>query len=346
MVSRPAAGALGGRVALFGATGFIGPYLVRRLRRQGADVAVLARPTSDTSDIEPLGVTIIRGDITDAAAVRRAIEGADVVYYAARARGRAASTFACHHEVNVVGLELAVRTAIDARVQRFVHCGTAGVLGYQSNRPMPETDRPTPDTHYRRTKLMAEHVVHRYRDRIPIVTARLSSVYGPGSRTLLDVTRDVSSGRVTAFGRGGGFCHFTHVDDIVNGLLLCATHPAAPGATYHVAAEPIPTLRGIYEAIAAALGVPFTWRSLPGSALAAQATRLITRVGGSIGLESQRLQMIKFFTWPRAYDSTRARQELGYRSRVSIQDGMKQLVDWYRDAGLLEGLYGEVKRHA
>lgn len=344
-MSRSAADALCGRVALFGATGFIGPHLVRRLRSQGADVTVLARVTSDTSSIEQLGATIIRGDVTDAMAVRRTIEGADIVYYAAVARGREASMFPYNYQVNVVGLELAIRSAIDARVQRLVHCGTAGVLGYQSNRPVPENDRPTPDTHYRRTKLMAEHVVHRYRDRIPIVTARLSSVYGPGSRTLLGLARDVLSGRVTAFGPGERFCHFTHVDDIVDGLLLCAVHPAAPGVTYHLAAEPIPTLRGIYDAIAAALGVRFRWRSLPGSAVAAQATRLLTWMGGPVGLESQRLQMIKFFTWPRAYDSTRARQELGYHSRVTIQNGMKQLVDWYRDAGLLEAPYAEARPH-
>ena len=345
-MSGPATDAMSGRVALFGATGFIGPHLVRRLRRQGADVTVLARATSDTSGIELLGATIIRGDVTDAAAVRRTIEGADIVYYAAVARGREASKFACNHRVNVVGLELAIRTAIDLRVRRFVHCGTAGVLGYQSNRPVPENDHPTPDTHYRRTKLMAEHVVHRYRDRIPIVTARLSSVYGPGSRKLVGLARDVLSGRVTAFGPGGRFCHFTHVDDIVDGLLLCAVHPAASGRTYHIAAEPIPTLRGIYDAIAAALGVRFRWRALPGSSLAAQTTRLVAWMGRPVGLESQRLQTIKFFTWPRAYDSTRARQELGYHSRVTIQDGMKQLVDWYRDAGLLEGPYAKAKPHA
>jgi nucleoside-diphosphate-sugar epimerase len=342
-MSGPATDAVSGRVALFGATGFIGPHLVRRLRLQDAEVAVLARPTSDTRAIESLGATTIRGDVTDAAAVRRAIEGADVVYYAAVARGREVS---CNYQVNVVGLEIAIRAAIDARVRRFVHCGSAGVVGYQSNRPVLENDRPTPDTDYRRTKLMAEYLVHRYDDRIPIVTARLSSVYGPGSRKLLGVTRDVLSGRVTAFGPGRRFCHFTHIDDIVDGLLLCAVHPAAPGATYHIAAEPIPTLRGIYDAIAAALGVPFRWRSLPGGTLAAQAARLLTWLGRPVGLESQRLQMIKFFTWPRAYDSTRARQELGYHSRVNIQDGMKQLVDWYRDAGLLEAPYAEAKQHA
>lgn len=337
------ADAVSGRVALFGATGFIGPHLVRRLRLQDAEVVVLARPTSDTRAIESLGATIIRGDVTDAAAVRRTIEGADVVCYAAVARGREVS---CNYQVNVVGLELAIRAAIDARVQRFVHCGSAGVVGYQSNRPVPENDRPTPDTDYRRTKLMAEHVVHRYHDRIPIVTARLSSVYGPGSRKLVGLARDVLSGRVTAFGPGERFCHFTHVDDIVDGLLLCAVHVAAAGRTYHIAAEPIPTLRGIYEAIAAALGVRLSWRALPGSTLAAQATRLVAWMGGPVGLESQRLQMIKFFTWPRAYDSTRARQELGYHSRVTIQDGMKQLVDWYRDAGLLAGPYAKATPHA
>src|SRR5258705_4699076 len=99
---------------------------------------------------------------------------------------------------------------------------------------------------------MAEYLVHGYHDHIPIVTARLSSVYGPGSRKLLGLTRDVLSGRVTAFGPGGGFCHFTHVDDIGDGVVLCAVHPAAPGATYHIAAEPTATLRRIYDAIGAA----------------------------------------------------------------------------------------------
>ena len=87
-MSGPATDAVSGRVALFGATGFIGPHLVRRLRLQDAEVAVLARPASDTRAIESLGATTIRGDVTDAAAVRRAIEGADVVYYAAVARAR------------------------------------------------------------------------------------------------------------------------------------------------------------------------------------------------------------------------------------------------------------------
>ncbi len=66
-----------------GATGFVGGHLVRRLVEEGAAVRALVRPTSQVAPLHGLGVDIRRGDITDPASVRRAMDGVEVVYHLA-----------------------------------------------------------------------------------------------------------------------------------------------------------------------------------------------------------------------------------------------------------------------
>src|SRR5712671_1053438 len=71
------------RALVTGATGFIGPHLVRALRQHGFDVTCLRRPTSQVRPLEPLGARFALGDVTRPEALPAAIAGADFVFHLA-----------------------------------------------------------------------------------------------------------------------------------------------------------------------------------------------------------------------------------------------------------------------
>ncbi|MBY0460930.1 MAG: NAD-dependent epimerase/dehydratase family protein, partial [Gemmataceae bacterium] len=66
-------------ILVTGATGFVGSHVAEALVRRGDTVRTLARDGSDTKFLDGLGVTTVRGDLTDAEALKRAVAGCDVV---------------------------------------------------------------------------------------------------------------------------------------------------------------------------------------------------------------------------------------------------------------------------
>jgi dihydroflavonol-4-reductase len=324
-----------------GATGFTGGHLASTLRRRGYEVHALVRPASlerfRRSPLETAGVVARTGDLTDADAVGRAAEGVDVVYHIAATYREAGQPDAAYREVNVRGTRNVLDAALRGGVRRVVHCSTGGVHGHVAHPPANEDAPFNPGDIYQETKLEAEQLAREYGSRhaVEVVVARPIGIYGPGDTRFLRMFRGLSRGRFPILGSGDVFYHLTYIDDLVEGFRLCGEAAAAAGRTYLLAGPRYTTLNQLVAMIASELHVSppkIHWPVWPfwAAGLICEAVCIPLRIEPPIYR-----RRVDFFTKSRAFDTTRARRDLGYAPRVDLAEGIHRTAVWYREQGLL-----------
>ena len=130
-----------------GATGFTGGHLAQHLITHGDEVRALVRSRSrerfDRSALPASGVKACDGDLMDAASLRRAVDGVDVVYHIAATYREAGQPDSAYRAINVEGTRNILEAAKAANVTRVVHCSTGGVHGHIEHPPANEDARST-----------------------------------------------------------------------------------------------------------------------------------------------------------------------------------------------------------
>ncbi len=203
--------------------------------------------------------------------------------------------------------------------------------GHQRTR----TRRFAQATRYQRTKLEGEELARAAGQTagVEVVVARPTGIYGPGDRRLLKLFRGVARRRFVILGSGRIYYHLTYIDDLVEGFRLCGEVPAAAGRTYILAGGEVTTLNELVARIAKLAGVAPIGVHLPvwpfwlaGAACEA--------VCAPLGVEPPIYRRrVDFFTKSRAFDITRARQELGFAPAVGLTEGIRRTLEWYRREG-------------
>jgi dihydroflavonol-4-reductase len=326
------------RVLVTGATGFTGGHLARALAARGDSVAALVRPGSlGTAGLAGAGVTLVVGDLRDRHALAAAADGVDVVYHIAAMYRQAGLRDDVYRAVNATAVTDVVEAAARGGARRVVHCSTVGVHGDIEHPPANEDAPLKPGDIYQVTKLEGEQFARQAGSRlgIEVTVVRPTGIYGPGDRRLLKLFRGVARRRWVTLGSGEIYYHLTFIDDLVDGFRLCATHPAAANRTYILAGGEVTTLNALVSLIAEVAGVPAPGRHLPvwpfwvaGAACEA--------VCAPFGIEPPIFRRrVDFFTKSRAFDTTRARTEIGFAPRVGLQEGARRTLDWYRTEGWL-----------
>ena len=209
-------------------------------------------------------------------------------------------------------------------MRRVVHCSTVGVHGDVEHPPANEDAPLKPGDIYQDTKLEGEALARETGARlgIEVTIARPTGIYGPGDRRLLKLFRGVARRRWFTLGSGEIYYHLTYIDDLVEGFRLCGTHPAAANRTYILAGGEVTTLNELVALIADVAGVPVPKRHLPVWPFWT-AGALCEAVCAPFGIEPPLFRRrVDFFTKSRAFDITRAREEIGYAPRVGLRDGI------------------------
>lgn len=324
-----------------GATGFTGGHLARTLAAAGTPVRALVRPRSlekpEAAALRGLGVEIAAADLTDAAAVRAACEGCDVVYHVAATYREAGQPDAAYAAINVGGTRHVLEGALAAGARRVVHCSTGGVHGH-IERPPADEDAPfAPGDVYQVTKLEAERLAREFGERhgLEVAIVRPIGIYGPGDTRFLKMFRGIARGTFPILGGGQVFYHLTFISDLVNGFRLAATRPEAAGRTYVIGGPQYTTLDELAARVARAVGGRPPWIRLPAwpfwlAGAACEAVCVPLRIEPPIYR-----RRVDFYTKSRAFDISRARRELGYEPAVALDEGLRITAEWYRDRGWL-----------
>jgi nucleoside-diphosphate-sugar epimerase len=298
-------------------------------------VRALVRDESRARALAESGVTLVTGDLADAASLDRATEEVDVVYNIAALYREAGLPAETYRAVNAGSVRTLIEAAATNGVRRVVHCSTVGVHGDVEHPPANEDAPLRPGDIYQRTKVEGEEIARQASARtgVEVVIVRPTGIYGPGDRRLLKLFRGVARRRFVILGSGRIYYHLTYIDDLVEGVRLCGTVPAAAGRTYILAGGEVTTLDELVARIASAAGVqPISWHLpvWPFWLAGAMCEAVCAPFKISPPLYRRR---VDFFTKSRAFDITRARQELGYAPAVGLSDGIARTLDWYRREG-------------
>ena len=327
-------------ILVTGATGFTGGALAHRLLADGQSVRCLVRSldADAAKRLSEAGATLVEGDLTDADAVRRAGEGCKLVYHIGALFRTAGHPDSYYADVNEHGTQHVIDAAADAGA-RMVHCSTVGVHGHVSRIPSNESAPFNPGDIYQVTKLAGEQRVRAAIDDGTLaegVIFRPAGIYGPGDLRFLKVFRGVQKGRFPMFGSGEVTYHFTYIDDLVDGILLCGTHPEAVGETLILGGDEFISLNEFVRLVADAVGGTPPKRHLPLGPLllAARACETICK---PLSIDPPlHVRRCEFYMKARAFDNAKAKRVLGFQPRISMREGVNRTAAWYAEQGLID----------
>jgi len=313
-----------------GGSGFIGGRLVSRLVEGGARVRALARSDRSAAAVERLGAEPVPSDLSDVAAMTTAADGCEVAFHLAAHLG-VWGTREEFMRANVAGTENALAASRRAGVARFVHCGTEAAL--MAGEPLVSVDetaplRPDSKVLYSATKALAEQAVRGASgDRFETVVLRPRFVWGLGDTTLLpEMVEMVKAGKFAWINGGSHLTDVTHVDNVVEGLLLAAQKGRAGEAYFVTDGEPV-VFREFIGELLATQGVDPPSRSVPGW------------IAGPLASGSEALWRLlplrgepplpRFAFWVSSQECTidisKARSELGYEPIKERSEGLAEL---------------------
>ena len=330
----------GKQVLITGATGFIGGQLAKRLHiKEGVQVRALARTPAKGQWLADLGVELVQGDITDAASVQEAMQGCELVFHAAAYVGEAGNEKAVW-DVNVVGTQNVVEAAIAVEVQRFVHLSSCAVYGSFQQMDIDETT-PVRKTGrvYHDSKVEAEEMaLAAYAQHgLPVVSARISQVYGPGSpQFTLRVVEAVQAGKVILIDGGKHTFKPIYIDNLVDALVLCAQLDAAVGEAINIT-DGAPVLwRDFFGAYGKMLGVDsFPSAPYPAAYAYALFNEFKAKLRGRP--TSMNREVVKTFRSHNSFSNAKARKLLGWEPAVGFEQGMRETEKWLKEGGMLGG---------
>jgi dihydroflavonol-4-reductase len=315
-----------------GATGFLGSALVTELVKRQQPVRILAHDEKKARQQFGDAVTIIPGDIIDAAQVQQVVDSATTVYHLAGRLYHPSIPAELYRQTHIEGTRILLRACQgQTQLQRIVHVSTTGVFGITGERPAAEDAPFAPTNPYEATKLEGEQLaIKAYQETgLPVTVVRPGLVYGPGDLHLLSFFLSIKKGQFRVIDGGKALLHPVYIDDLVAAFLLCAKRPQAPGRSYNIAGECPNTIRELAIAIAHALDKELPPGSIP-LWLANFASDIFAVTPGIRGEHAPLTRSrVQFLTHNRIYDIRRARSELGYSPKVELEQGMKLTAAWY-----------------
>lgn len=303
---------VGRRVLVTGGAGFLGSHLVRRLAALGAQVSVVAGATSGLEKIVDCldRLTVLRGDLASRSDVVRVVQHAQphIIFHLAAAGVSPLRADADKMvTTNVLGLVHLLEALADIPYTRFVNTGTCFEYGNQPG-PLSEEHPLMPLNTYAASKIMAWHLcqLHAKQTGKPVVTLRLFTFFGPGERPdrlIPSTIRSALRGEAIRITSGAQTRDYTYVEDVVDAYLRAAVREQAVGHTFNIGS-----------------GRDYSVREI------AQRVRDVMR--SDVPIHAGALQTRADEAWRLCCDASKARELLGWRPRLTFDEGLRRTIDW------------------
>ena len=303
-------------VVITGGAGFIGSHMVASSIQRGHETVILDDLSGMSALPIPTEARFVEADVCDSEAVRHALKGADLVFHLAAKRAVLRSVeFPLETDrVNTAGSLTVLNIARDLGVRRIVSASSSSVYGGTGPLPSSEDGPVDPKSPYAVSKLAAEYYARVFARLygLETVSLRFFNVFGPGQRpdglyaAVIPLFLDAltSGGRPLVHGDGQQARDFTYVSNVVDSMWLAAEAPvdAAGGDVYNIAC-----------------GESYT------------VLHLLEQLGRICGIDAE-----PQFGEPRMGDVRdsladigKAERVLGYKPRVSFEQGLEETTSWF-----------------
>ena len=327
------------KILVTGASGFVGSAVARKLVEAGFSVRALVRGTSPRAHLAGLGLDFFEGDLRDRKSVERAIAGMRYAFHVAADYRLWARDPSEIFASNVEGTRNLMEEAMRAGVERVIYTSSVATIALRTDGMAADETSPLREDQgigaYKRSKIAAERLVEAMvaERGLAAVIVNPSTPIGPGDVRPTPTGRiiiEAAKGRIPAFINTG--LNLVHVDDVASGHLAALRHGKI-GERYILGGQDV-LFSQMLRDIAGLVGrrparVRLPWRALIPVAFVAEAVANVTGREPFATLDGVYMAKYRMF-----FASTKAEQELGYRSRRYIE-GIDDAVRWFRDAGYL-----------
>lgn len=301
-----------------GGAGFIGSHLAEELVRRGERVRVadslITGHRHNLSHIE--GLDFVEGDLADLAVARQAVQGIDYVLHQAAIPSvpRSVDDPITSNRANIDATLNVLTAARDAGAKRIVYAASSSAYGNTATLPKHEDMPTSPLSPYALQKLVGEQYMQLFTALygLETVSIRYFNVFGPRQDPSSPYSGVISlfakallqNTPPTIYGDGEQTRDFTYVANVVDGVLRAVTAPGASGHVINVATGSRISLNTLFS----------TMKDVVGSRL--EPTYAAPRAGDVKDSQA---------------DITRAQTLLGYTPLVSLEDGLRRTLEWYRE---------------
>jgi nucleoside-diphosphate-sugar epimerase len=314
-----------------GANGFVGSHLVDLLLKKGHVVKCITRKTSKLTWLEEKNIQIYDCGLNNKEELRKAFEGADYIFHIA---GVVKSKY---KEGYFKGNVDTTHTLLDAALnnktlKKFIVVSSLTAVGPAANgKPVDETTECRPITTYGRSKLAQEELTKSFRVQIPVTICRAPAIYGERDTEILIFFKTFNKGLMTTIGFKTKSLSLLHVKDLVNGLYLSAVSEKSAGETYFISSEKFYTWEEVGHITEKVLGKKPLKIKVPHFAVYSIATiaeffSFFSSKAATLNIE--KAKDITQCDW--ICDTSKAVKDLGYRQEISLEEGIKSTIDWYR----------------
>ncbi|OWY21831.1 NAD(P)-dependent oxidoreductase [Sphingobacteriales bacterium UPWRP_1] len=321
-------------VLITGANGFVGSHLADELLRRGCRVRCIVRKTSNLQWLKGKQVKLFDTGLANPDALQPALTGADYVYHIA-------GTVKAPNEAGYVNGNVQLTRNVLEAVSRYGQ-GVKNVVVTSSlaaagpalpNQPVTELMPCNPLSQYGRSKVAQEQVCMEYftRQQIPVTIIRPPIVYGERDTEVLLLFKIVERGFFAMAGFSDKQISLVYIADLVNGLILSAETPHAPGQTYFIASGEILTWVNLGNITAAALHKKNRHIRIPHALLygVAGINHLWGKISGNMPLINlEKAKEIVQPAWTCSID--KAKKQLGFEPQFAAPLGFAQTIQWYK----------------
>ena len=309
------------KIFITGGAGFIANTLIRQLIETN-HITVYDNFTRDTLTGSGLKnhprLTVIEGDVLDAAKLEQSLRGFDLVVHAAAIAGidtvirNPVKTW----EVNLIGTANVLRAAqsngITDRLLDFSTSEIFGSMAYNSSEEDTAIAGSAGEARwvYAVSKLAGEHLAKAYQQqfKLPVVTVRPFNVYGPGQTgegaMQIFIKRALAGEDIYIYGDGNQIRAWCYVDDFVECLMRCLSSPKAIGQSYNIGnARAVITVLGLAQTVCRVLN---------------SKSKIIFKdaLSADIGLRIPSVKKIE--------------EDLGFKAEIDLEEGIARTAEWFK----------------
>ena len=305
-----------------GAGGFIGSQLVERLLAEGARVRAFVRYNSRgdpgllrlLSNQELTRIEIVAGDLQDEHAVRKAVQGIQIIFHLG---AMISIPYSYQHPVevvktNFVGTLNILTASREFAVERLIHTSSSEVYGTAIQIPMSETHPLQGQSPYSASKIGADKLVESFSCsfELPVVTVRPFNTYGPrqSARAVIPtIITQALTKETIHLGNQNTRRDFTFVEDTITGLMMAAEVPGIEGKVFNLGTGQEITIGELAQKIIQKTGRPVEVTADP------------------VRLRTERSEVLRLLS-----DNTLVRKTLGWAPEVSLDDGLDRTIGWIK----------------
>jgi len=325
------------KIALTGASGFLGGALARAFRGEGHIVAALVRSSSRIDDLKRLNVEILTDELTNENAFFKLLDNADLAIHAA-ALTEEFGPWQEFYKTNVLSTKYFFEAALEHKTPRLIYVSSVAIYG--NGRHHRGTDEEAPyETHiidnYTRSKIMADKMAFEYhlKDNLPVTVIRPGYIWGVGDRAIMPrLIEGIRLNRVALIEGGANLMNLSHVENVVQGIRLAAASDKAVGQAYNITDGSRVTTRRFLEDIISLLGIKYRLPSLPyvpaySFAYMCELYARLRRYKVRPLLTRYTVRMAKY---DQAFDISKAMFQIGYKPQVQYSEGMAAMAEYIR----------------